>query len=361
MSERLINNRWIKWSLVFVFWTIIGLSFASQFYLSSNKFGRPVSWSQALSWSLGDWYVWALLSFPILALARRFPLERPRWIPNVLVHFLASALFAFIYIVLRALAGQWQSRMAGEMIGFKEFYDQLLAKTFQFNLLTYWVIVTVGHAFEYYRKFHEREIRNSELEKRLTEARLKALQMQLNPHFLFNTLHAISALMHTDIEAADKMLVRLSDLLRYALNSSESQRVPLAQEISFLRRYLEIEETRFGERLKVKIDLSPETLDLLVPNLVLQPVVENAIRHGLEPHPHPGELRISAQATQGQLTLVVTDNGVGFQPAEAREGVGLSNTRSRLQQLYGAAHSFTLERRPEGGTVATIRFPAQHD
>jgi LytS/YehU family sensor histidine kinase len=181
--------------------------------------------------------------------------------------------------------------------------------------------------------------------------------MQLNPHFLFNTLHAISALMHKDVEAADRMLTRLSDLLRLALDSSDTQEVPLRDELAFLERYLEIEQTRFGERLKVKMDIGPETGAALVPSLILQPLVENAIRHGIEPQALAGVVRLSACCEGDRLRLRVSDNGVGLRGQPVTEGVGLSNTRARLQQLYGTAHQFELSNGSDGGLAVDIVMP----
>jgi two-component system LytT family sensor kinase len=357
-TRRSNRNQWLKVLLVFLFWTLIGLSFASHFYLSSYKAGRPVSWGQAVSWSLGDWYVWALVSLPIIRLARRFPLDGTRWKRSIALHLLASACFSLLYMVLRALLGQAQSRLGGLPVSFAEAFSPLLVKTFHFNLLIYWVVVSVSHAFDYYQQAREREVRAAELEKNLAQARLLALQMQLNPHFLFNTLHAISSLMHKDVGAADRMITRLSDLLRYALESTASQEVPLRRELNFLERYLEIEKTRFGSRLTVSVECAPDTLDALVPNLVLQPLVENAIRHGIEPKSKPGRIEIRSRRDQDSVRIEVRDNGAGLSGDGAiREGVGLSNTRARLKQLYGDAQSLNLESLPEGGLAVRVLLP----
>src|SRR5712671_2090254 len=224
---RALQRRSIKWLVVFAFWTAIGLSFAFQFYISGPKAGIEVSWKQAVSYALGDWYVFALLSIPVIWLAGRFPFESGRRLRSWMVHILSSLAFSLAYMVLRAWIGTWQSEAR-----FGEAFQPLLAKTWLFNLLIYWVIVAVSLAFAYYRKFRERELRAAELEKSLAQAKLKALQMQLNPHFLFNSLHSISALMHQNVEAADRMIVRLSDLLRAALESSESQEVTLREELA---------------------------------------------------------------------------------------------------------------------------------
>jgi len=354
----LAKNRPLKWTLILLFWTLIGLSFASQLYLSSYKTGGSISWGRAVSWSLGDWYVWAVVSLPIVQLARRVRFDDSKWSRNVAIHLVAGAVFSFVYMVLRAGVGQAQSWLEGQPVGFLETFRPLLIKTFHFNVLIYWVIVSVSHAFDYYRRLQERELRGAELERRLAQARLMALQMQLNPHFLFNTLHAISSLMHKDVEAADRMISRLSDLLRYALESTSEQEVPLRRELEFLGRYLEIEKTRFGSRLNVELKIAPDTLDALVPNLILQPLVENAIHHGIEPHAKPGRIELRSRRENAAIRLDVQDNGGGLAPGSGPdEGVGLSNTRARLKQLYGEAQRLVLSNAPEGGLVVSVMLP----
>jgi signal transduction histidine kinase len=351
--KNVLQRRWIKWLLWFGFWTLIGLSFAFQFYISSAKAGLEVTWRQAVSYALGDWYVFAVLSIPVVWLARRFDFESGNRARSLAVHLPASLVFSLAYMVLRAWVGRWQSEAS-----FAEAFQPLLVKTWHFNLLIYWVIVAVSFAFDYYRKYRERELRTMELEKQLAQAKLQALQMQLNPHFLFNTLHSISSLMHQDVEAADGMITRLSDLLRTALDSSDTQEVTLRQELEFLQRYLEIEQTRFGRRLTVKTDVAPDTLDARVPNLILQPLVENAIRHGIEPHAKPGRVELRSQREAGTLVLEVCDNGAGLRKDEpAGERVGLSNTRARLRTLYGDAHGFELRDAPGGGLLVRLIIP----
>lgn len=348
-----LKKRWIRWLLGFGFWTLIGLSFAFQFYISSAKAGLEVSWRQAVSYALGDWYVFAVLSIPVIWLARRFDFEsgNRRW--SLAVHLPCSLVFSLAYMILRALIGRWQSEAS-----FTEALQPLLVKTWHFNLLIYWVIVAVSQAFDYYRKYRERELRAAELETQLAEARLEALQMQLNPHFLFNTLHSISALMHRDVELADGMITRLSDLLRAALDNSETQEVTLRQELEFLRRYLEIEQTRFGSRLTVNMEVAPDTLEAQVPNLILQPLVENAIRHGIEPHAKPGRIDLRVQREAGKLRMELRDNGGGRRKdGPDREGVGLSNTRARLRTLYGDDHGFELGDAPGGGMLVRLALP----
>jgi two-component system LytT family sensor kinase len=356
MTSHPIGARWQRWVVLLGVWTLIGLSFARQYYVSSSTFGNPVTWRHALNHALTDWYLFALLSPPAIWLARKFAFERSRWLPHAALHLFFSAIFSISWMALRAFAGKWQSSGGGEPIA--GMFETLFVKTFYFNMLIYWVIVSVAHTFDYYRKFHERELNSVELEKRLTQAKLQALQMQLNPHFLFNTLHAISALMHKDVEAADRMIARLSDLLRYALESTEAQEVPLQQELEFLEQYLEIEQTRFGRRLVVHREIDPATLNAKVPNLVLQPLVENAIRHGIEPQSKPGIIELRARRNNGRLELQVRDNGAGLSAGSVpTEGVGLSNTRSRLQQLYGDAQKLELTNAPDGGLIVSVTIP----
>ncbi len=353
--NKVLQRRWIKWPLGFAFWTLIGLSFAFQFYISSAKAGLDVTWKQAVSFALGDWYVFALLSIPVVWLAGRFQFESGKRARSLAVNLPCSLIFSLAYMVLRAFIGRWQSDAS-----FAEAFQPLLVKTWHFNLLIYWVIVAVSFAFDYYGKFRERELRAAELEKSLAQAKLQALQMQLNPHFLFNSLHSISALMHQNVEAADRMIVRLSDLLRAALENSDAQEVTLRAELKFLQSYLEIEQIRFGNRLTVQTQIPPNLLDARVPNLILQPLLENAIRHGVEPHAKPGIIELRAQRANGELTLDVSDNGAGVSDANALdEGVGLSNTRARLRTLYGAAHRFELSNRPEGGLRVRVTIPFQ--
>lgn len=358
IAATITRRRWPAWFLIFAVWTLVGLSFARQFYVSSASFGIPVSWRDALGHSLADWYLFALLSVPAIWISKRFPIERSNWARHACLHLVTGVIFSFAWMALRAGVGLWQSSNGADAITFPRLFNSLFAKTPYFNLFVYCVIISVTHAFDYYRRFHEREINTLELEKRLTQAKLQALQMQLNPHFLFNTLHTISALMHKDVEAADRMISRLSLLLRYTLESTEAHEVPLKQELAFLDRYLEIEQTRFGSRLSVVREIEPETLNAQVPNLLLQPLVENAIRHGIEPQSKPGRIELRSQRLNGQLQIEVRDNGSGLPDHSLKkEGIGLANTRARLQQLYGNRQTLELSNSSGGGLAVIVTIP----
>lgn len=359
MSDHLLSGRsLLRLAGIGVFWTLVGLAFASQFYLSSTLLGRSVTWGQAIGYSLGDWYVWAVLSVPVLLLARRFPPEGAQPWRTAAIHLGAALVCSLVYVVLRSLVGVVHSHLLGEPVTFAEVFQPLLVKTYPFNLLVYGVIITLSHAIDYYRKYHERTVHALELEKHLTEARLQSLLRQLKPHFLFNTLNGIASLMHSDVHAADKMLVRLGELLRLTMNHPGQPLTKLREEIAFIEKYLEIERIRFRDRLTVEVNVGTDMLDVEVPSLLLQPLVENAIRHGTEPYSRPGRIWVEARAEAGGLLLRVRDNGPGLPPGGfTREGIGLGNTRARLRELYGDRHRCELANHPEGGLEVRIHLP----
>ncbi len=356
------RSRLVQPLLIFGVWTLIGLSFAGQFFIASSQLGRPVSWQIALSHSLADWYVIAVLSILPFALSRQYRLDGPQWWPRFFLHLVASGLFSVLFVLVRSVVAVWQLPPGSASPDFLAMAQTLLVKTWHFNMLIYWVILSVAHALAFYRGYQEREARTAELERSLVEARLQALQMQLNPHFLFNTLHAISALMHENVDDADRMIARLSELLRHALESTDQHEVTLETELSFLERYLYIEQTRFGERLEIQWAIDPATRTLMVPNLILQPLVENAVQHGIEPYSAPGTVAIRSRIESDRLVLEVSNFGSAQEPVEIHDGVGLSNTRSRLEQLYGHEQSFTLESGlKDAAFKATIRLPVRRE
>ena len=231
------------------------------------------------------------------------------------------------------------------------------------DILIYLVTMSASVAFAHYRKSQERERRAIELEARLAQAKLQALRMQINPHFLFNTLNAISSLVHTNPRIADDMIADLSELFRVSLESSDNQEIPLSRELELLRCYLAIEQRRFGERLQIEQDVDPKTLDALVPTLILQPIAENAIRHGIEPQAAVGKIAVRVLRDDNKIKISVSDNGkkpVDFPLTEnesGRRGVGLANTRARLQQLYGKEQSLSIGQGELGGWTVEITLP----
>jgi len=336
-------------------WTLVGLLFGSQAVLYSLYSGRPQV-VLPLASSLADWYSWALLAPAILAVGRRFPLVRPGWWwRSVPALFVAGLVFTAVKIALRSGLG-WVFPQLPTMP-----FNIVVLAQFHIQVATFWVILGIGSAFEYYGKFRERELRASQLESRLAQSQLEVLRMQLQPHFLFNTLHTISAFMQEgEIEDADRMISRLSDLLRLALESGGVQEVPLRQEMDFLRRYLEIQQIRFQDQLRVRLDVPDELLDATVPSLILQPLVENAIKHGVTPRAEGGEVTVEIARDDGQLRVAICDDGPGLSlsgRAESGNGVGLSNTRARLEQLYGDRQRFVVGNNPGGGARVELTIP----
>ena len=343
----MLERRWQRWGLIWGAWTLLGLATATRIKLSYGYAGNPMAWRNALAIAYCDWYVWAALFPLMLWLTRRLVLEPENWLRRLALLLPLSVLLALLKMITefslrRLIAPNYARRFA---------IFEISNATF-----TYWAIVGLIYAFDYYRKYREHQLKASQLATQLAQAQLQALKMQLQPHFLFNTLHAISALMHRDVEAADRMLARLSDLLRLSLENAGAQEVTLRQELEFLERYLEIEQTRFGDRLQVRLEIAPETLDARVPNLILQPLVENAIRHGIAVRAAAGLIEVRATQLNGELQLQVCDDGPGL-PAQLKEGVGLANTRARLQQMYGTAQRFELRNGSADGLTVSLTLP----
>ncbi|MGE5813982.1 MAG: sensor histidine kinase, partial [Acidobacteriota bacterium] len=258
------------------------------------------------------WYVWALLAPIIIWIANRVRIERQTWFKAVGIHVLAGMAFAEIHIVSQELFRRGLAIYNGRQIAVP-FLWRLKSAMIQFmdwEMMTYWAIIGLAFAVTYYREAQDRTVAAAKLETKLVETQLQTLQSQLHPHFLFNTLHAISALMHRDVEQADRMLSRLAALLRMTLDNVGQQEVPLKEELDFLERYLEIEQTRFRDRLTVKFDVEPDALDALVPWMLLQPLVENSIKHGISPAPGPGTIEVLARGENNRLVIEVRDDGV---------------------------------------------------
>ncbi len=354
------KTRWLIGGLVAVFWLVVGILSGIQFYYTMLEEKVPISWAKIFSVQAGQWYLWIPLSLLILRLGKHFSFERRRWLPRLFIHLAASTLFAFVHIALHTLIVVWLKpypwRQSYEFSGV--FWGRLHS-IFDLDFLIYWGVLGVGFAFTYYHKYRDGELRAVELQAQLAQAQLQALKMQLHPHFLFNTLNAIAALVRkNENKSATDMIAGLSDLLRLALENVGTQEVSLQRELEFLERYLEIERIRFADRLHVRMRIAPETLAAAVPNLILQPLVENAIQHGIAPRATTGLIEISAAREGERLRLQVKDNGPGLPAGKSfSNGVGLSNTMARLQQLYGAEQTLVFDSAPEGGAVVTLEIP----
>jgi two-component system, LytTR family, sensor kinase len=353
-----VRNRrlWLETALIVAAWTVFGLLVANQSTMLSALGGRPMPWVIALRPALLEAALWAFTTLGIFWLARRFPLERGRVLRGIAVHLVAALVIALARTGVMVVLGWYMP-----WVRVRTFSSQFWGTSSQ-NVLFYALLLGIAHLVLYYRRYREREQAAEQLARGLTEARLQALKMQLQPHFLFNTLHAISALIPADAKPARRMLARLGDLLRTTLDHEETQEVTLREELAFLEPYLEIEQARLEDRLTVVMTIAPETLEARVPHLILQPLVENAVRHGIAPRIQPGRVGISASrgADDRFLQLEVRDDGRGLDRNDevpARRGVGLTNIRSRLEHLYGREHRFTLENQAGGGVVVRISLP----
>jgi two-component system, LytTR family, sensor kinase len=306
------------------------------------------------------WTGWALFTPLVFELARRFRFDRKGWRRALLVHVPGSVLVTSAHITLAASGRVALQTMSGIDATWQGAVYDAFFRTLDFELPVYWALVGLQHAIDYYREVRTRETQTAQLETKLVEAQLQALQRQLHPHFLFNTLHAISALVHRDPDKADEMIERLSDLLRLTLDKVGVQEVTVGEELEYLRAYLDIEQVHFGSRLEVSYHIEAGTLDALVPNLILQPMAENAIRHGLAPRAGKGQLSIEVMRRADRLVMRVVDNGRGMSDTSlsaANHGVGLTNTRARLDRLYRDGASLDFAPREGGGLIVTMELP----
>jgi signal transduction histidine kinase len=346
--------------VIAVAWTLFGVYSGLQTHYRSTLWGRPYGFWPSLRLEVLYTTIWALLTPLILFLARRFPLPSPNWFRNFLVHI--TAMFAFA--AGTKLIWDFTARPPGSVYQKEGVNPTAILKSVTSALdsgtMLYWVTLLSSYAYSYYRRFEKERLQASELQRQFSNAQLQALKMQLHPHFLFNALHTISGLVRPDPDAAERMIARLSDFLRISLEDSAVQQVELREELRFLNLYLDIERVRFDERLDVVFDIEPGTEHALVPNLILQPLVENSIRHGISQRLSGGRIVISARRPDGTLVLSVADNGPGVELADLsprREGVGLSNTRSRLRRMYGDRQQIALVRPAEGGLEVRIVIP----
>ena len=366
-----MNRLWRTLSLLLVF-AIIGLIFSGQLRLLSLANGFSMTWSSIISWELTRWCLWAFLFPAILALSHRYPIYPSSRSEFIWKHLAASALLSLIHLLLFSLL-YWFVIRAQEVVAmnrpllesiFQLFPEQIRKKNFDpenlfqmifiidfhIGILVYWIILAGHQAMAYAR-------RAADLKTQLAEARLDALKMQLHPHFLFNTLNSISALLHKDPETADEMIGELGNFLRLTLHKNSGQEISLEEELEFLKSYLEIERIRFQNRLTIEFAIDPETLHALVPNLILQPIIENAVRHGIAQQPDAGRIEVRSQRNDGHLRLDVLDDGPGLRET-AGEGIGLKNVRERLQNLYGSEYEFRLSNNPNGsGSHVEIVIP----
>ena len=349
---------------VFLVATLLGLFSTAQAYrLTALDYFRPpsIEIGSLLVLNLALWYIPAALTAPVFRLAHRFPLDSAQWLRAIGVHLLAAWLFSVVHLggMLLVRSVLWPSAGKPPTFSWTTFAQRQYLRNLDWALMTYAAIVGLSYALAYYREAQARRLRAAHLETRLVEARLKTLEAELHPHFLFNTLHAISTLVHTNPESADRMISRLSDLLRLTFDRSGAPGVSLQEELEFLQKYLEIEQVRFQDRLSVRFEVDPDTLDAEVPRLILQPLVENAIKHGIAPRSGQGLIQISARRHDDTIAIEVRDDGIGLSGgarSRLHDGVGLANTRDRLKCLYGDRQRLTFSD-GQGGLAVAMEFP----
>ena len=347
-----------RWLCFVVFWILLSVLFASQLYWSGYA-----PWPTALWLEAAHWLSWGIVSPLIFWLCRRLYRGERTWMRYVVglllgaivVSLLQPALTDLIIFVKDAM--RWSLSVGGEPPrAFLPTLHVAAVKRAGYNLPVYAGLVLAWHAMTYYAELRDRQVKAAELESLLHQAQLQTLRSQLNPHFLFNTLHSIAELVHENPARAEQLILRLGELLRQVLLSSTEQEVALAEELEFIKGYVEIEQIRLGERLQVKWEIAPEALAVKVPSLILQPLIENAILHGIAATAQPGVLMIRARCDDRYLQLQVRDTGPGLpQGGKAHVGIGLSNTQTRLRQLYGSGQRFELLN--DNGLVVNIQIP----
>jgi sensor histidine kinase YesM len=352
-----------QWLLVFGICLVVSSLATIAFYVGGLEKGY--TWPYAIAMQSIHWTLWASF-YPILyGLIRRFPLEPRRRVRSLLTYILATPVIIFLHaaiyftLVYRMIDQQGEHRI-DPFASISAFLWGLTTLDFSYRVLGYSFLLSFTCAMDYNERYKDNALKTSRLETQLAHAQLDALKMQLQPHFLFNTLNAISALLHKDPDAADRMIARLGDFLRLTLENDSGHEVALSQEVEFLKAYLSIEEVRFQDRLTTKIDIAPETQGACVPNLILQPLVENAIRHGVSRLVGPGHIEITAARQGDRLHLVVKDNGPGWANGNGQTragGVGVSNTRQRLSQLYGDRYRLEFAGPPGQGCTVTLEIP----
>ena len=349
-------SKWLRRALLAaVLWSTIGFIFALP------GLSTPQGWHQQLLSYLALWWSWGFVAFFIVALDARLPFSGAQLGRRIAAHLPLSLVFTSLLVYLlaavRALLGleQWAALSNPHLL------PNALRGMFPWSWLIYWVIVGAWQAYRYYQRYLSSELRRERLERQFSEARLNALRMQLNPHFLFNALNTISSQVERDPRLARRMIEHLGDLLRLSLASKDKQEVPFVDELEFLEHYVAIQKIRFGDHLKVELAIAPEVKLACVPSLFLQPLVENAIRHGLSQHSSRGTVTISAERLDHRVKIRVLDDGVGLPPdwsLESSAGLGLTVTRQRIAGLYpGGASQFLIRNREGGGTEVEIDLP----
>jgi two-component system, LytTR family, sensor kinase len=363
---------WLIWAVSFCVWAsvaVLGAVTISQLYRST---GGQTSFLQTLGLESSQVLPYAPLTPFVFSLAMRYPIRRDNWIQRCLLYLAFGLVFSALHVAMRGAtpyaiwnpktrawySAVWDYSNHRFKVQWPVFKNLFLANVVDDVSGAYLPIVLAAYLTSFYRKMMERERRTMRLESQLAKANLQVLKSQLQPHFLFNAMHSISALMHSDVSAADKMMSRLSDLLRMSLEHEGEQITSLSRELEFVNGYLEIEKLRFGDRLNVILNIAPDTLDAQTPYLLLQPLVENAVRHGIGRLTSGGEISLTSRSDGHNLQLIIRDNGPGFSPlTTASSGLGLRATQERLQTLYGPDQQLEVVSSAQSGTQVSVRIP----
>ena len=346
-------RHWHIWAVSFAFWTMYAMLDTAGSFAILGLRGQRVPFSDVVVWNFAESYAWVLFTPVIWAITQQYGFAGKEWKRSLAIHVPLGLL---IMVVI-----SWLLLAPMDYLGWGDiltpFRTRLLGLALQ-DLPRYFVTVAVAQMVLHYKASREHETQFARLEASLTEARLQILRSQIEPHFLFNTLNSIATLATQDPSAAERMTLQLADLLRVSLDYARSQEIPLKQELEFLQNYLEIQRTRFRDRLTVQMNIDPDLLSVRVPSLILQPLAENAIRHGIARSATPGYIRITAVRQNGHIKIDIADNGAGMGGSpEPRNGVGLSNTRARLEQLYGSQHQFRVDDGDGRGCRVTLVLP----
>ncbi len=342
--------------VVFAFWLALAISYYVQDVLSVMIRGGQAHWLQSLIYTNG-WLIWAIAMPFVIRLAQRYPIKKEKLVSTILIHVaLGFIVTTIIYLIESVITWVLFKTFFYAPSVLQRWLGDTLYKT-TLNLLVYFFIIIVVQIIEAFKANQAVQQQATQLKEQLITARLQSLKMQLNPHFLFNTHNAIiSFLYRNEREIGINMLLKLSDMLRLTLDT-KADLIPLSKELDIINLYLDIQKIRFGERLKVSIDIENQTLNYLVPTFILQPLIENAIEHGIAPVSDAGQLAIKAVQNKGQLLISIPNDGVGYTPNEQRQGIGLSNTKERLKQLYDEKGSLSIEKNTPQGTLVTIKIP----
>jgi two-component system, LytTR family, sensor kinase len=342
-------------------WSAVVVLFALQWYSYDALHGRPSPVITYFRWNMEQWYTWLLLSPLVLWLAAKRPIDPRHPQRALLLHLLASVPFAFVAVVVQSIISHFFEPGDHSILNNMAF---ILSKDLAMGILTYWGLTALAQTLHFYKENSNRQIRESQLERQLAQAHLKVLQMQLHPHFLFNTLHAIGTLVYEDPKSAEQMLLNLGSLLRVFLEQEAAQTISLRRELHLVDLYLSIQKIRFQDRLSVRSVIDPETLDCAIPSLLLQPLVENAIVHGIAKNPGNDEIEISSSHQRDRLLIKISNtNSIlpnQVSPDGSGWGVGLSNTMQRLAQTYDGAAKLSINARSPRGVVCEISVPFAH-